>query len=279
MALCSMDILLKEAAEEKKAIGAFNVGNMEMIIGAVKAAEETNCPIIMQIAEKRLAHSPLDLMAPMMVNAAKQSKANITVHLDHGVTLHNIQKALDYGFSSVMFDGSLYSYQENIDKSREVVTLAAKYGASVEGEIGVVGGNEGGKENHAINYTNPTDALNFSKSINLTALAIAIGNAHGHYAVAPELRFDILEETAKLVDIPLVLHGGTGLTEENFLKAIKLGIRKVNIATSCFDALTISAKSYFSTTDKPDYFGLNEAMIEDFYQKVKQHIHIFNGKE
>ncbi|MDF2656320.1 MAG: fba 5 [Bacillota bacterium] len=276
MPLCNMKSLLTEAEQKKKAVGAFNVGNMEMIIAVIKAAEDLNCPIIMQVAEKRLTHSPLDLMGPMMVNAAKGAKVDIAVHLDHGVSFENIQKALDYGFTSVMFDGSLFPLEQNIQKTRDVISMAAPYGADVEAEIGVVGGNEGGSENHSISYTDPADALTFSKSSDLTALAIAIGNAHGNYTVAPELRFDILEQTAKLVDLPLVLHGGTGLTEEDFKTAIRLGIRKVNIATSCYDALTASAQTYLNRDGHHDYFGLNEAMIEGFYEKVKQHIHIFN---
>lgn len=276
MALCNMKALLANATERKKAVGAFNVGNMEMIIGVIKAAEDLNCPVIMQIAEKRLSHSPLDLMAPMMVNAAKQAKIDIAVHLDHGVSFSNIKKSLDYGFTSVMFDGSLYSLQDNIKNTKEIIDLAANYGADVEGEIGVVGGNEGGTESHTIQYTKPEDALAFYENTNLDALAIAIGNAHGNYTIAPALRFDIVEATSKLVSAPLVLHGGTGLTEEDFKKAIQFGIRKINIATSCYDALTLQAEDYFNQYKNPNYFGLNEAMIEGFYNKVKQHIHIFN---
>lgn len=277
MSLCNMKTLLAGARTDGKAIGAFNVGNMEMILGAVKAAEELNSPIIMQLAEKRLPHSPLDLMAPMMVNAAKHAKVDIAVHFDHGVSVQNISKVLEYGFTSVMFDGSLFPLKENILKTRDIISLAKRYGASVEGEIGVVGGNEGGTVDHMIEYTRPEDALTFFTEANPDALAIAIGNAHGNYAVAPKLRFDIVEETAKLVDAPLVLHGGTGLMEEDFKTAIRLGIRKVNIATSCYDALTLEAKNYLDRTPSPNYFGLNEAMIEGFYNRVKQHISLFNG--
>jgi len=276
MALCNMKALLANIADRKKAVGAFNVGSMEMVIGVIKAAEDLNCPVIMQIAEKRLSHSPLDLMGPMMVNAAKLAKVDIAVHFDHGTSLENIKKALDYGFTSVMFDGSAFPLHENIKKTQEIVALAKNYGASVEGEIGVVGGNEGGTENHAIQYTLPEDALLFSKQTKLDSLAIAIGNAHGYYTVAPELRFDIIEATASLVNVPLVLHGGTGLTEEDFKTAIQFGIRKINIATACYDALTLQAQNYFKKCEEPNYFGLNESMIEGFYNKVKQHIHVFN---
>lgn len=276
MALTFMKELLKAANDRKEAVGAFNVGSMEMIIGVVKAAEDLNCPVIMQIAEKRLSHSPLELMGPMMIAAAKNAKVDIAVHLDHGITISKIQQALELGFTSTMFDGSLFPLQENINKTQEIIRLAEKYGAAVEGEIGVVGGSEGDSKEHTICYTLPEDALEFSNKTGLDALAIAIGNAHGNYPVAPKLRFDILEKTSKLVSTPLVLHGGTGLTEDDFRKAIRLGIRKVNIATSCYDSLTQHAHSYFNNSDHPNYFGLNEAMIEGFYYKVKEHIQIFS---
>ncbi|MBR0600563.1 ketose-bisphosphate aldolase [Sinanaerobacter chloroacetimidivorans] len=276
MTIANMKELIRNAVLGKKAVGAFNVGNMEMIIAAIKAAEDLNCPIIMQIAEKRLSHSPLELMGPMMVAAAKNAKVEIAVHFDHGTDIHKIKQALELGFTSAMFDGSHFPMQENIDRTKEVIHLASRYGAAVEGEIGIVGGSEGGNTEHAVSYTKPEDAVSFAAETGLDALAIAIGNAHGNYPVAPDLRFDILQETSMQIDTPLVLHGGTGLTASDFKKAISLGIRKVNIATSCYDSLTRSALGYFEHNQQPNYFGLNEAMIEGFYHKVKEHILIFN---
>lgn len=275
--LVTMKELLIKAEKENIAIGAFSVGNMEMVMGVLRAAEELNTPVILQIAEKRLGCSPLELMAPMMVSAAKNANVQVAVHLDHGLTLDCIKKALAYGFTSVMLDCSLKPLNENIEITKEVVKLAREYGATVEAELGVVGGNEGDTEEHIITCTDPQTAKQFCKETGIDALAVAIGNAHGNYPVLPELRFDVLEEIHNLTDIPLVLHGGTGITAEMFRRAISLGIRKINIATASFDALTASAKEYLS--DGENYFTLSEKMVQGVYHNVKKHINIFNNKE
>lgn len=268
---------LLEAADKKGvAVGAFSVGNMEMVMGAVKAAEELNTPIILQIAEVRLKNSPLELMGPMMIAAAKNAKVDIAVHLDHGLKFETVKKALELGFTSVMFDGSLLPLEENIKQVHAVVAEAYKYGATVEAELGVVGGNEGEGKKHEILCTDPDDAVKFCEQTGVDALAVAIGNAHGNYPVSPELRFDVLEEINKRVNIPLVLHGGTGISDEQFRHAIKLGIRKVNIATASFDHLAKYAKDYCDGKEKANYFELSAAEVEGVYQNVKRHIKVFN---
>lgn len=224
MALVTMKKLLEQARAENRGVGAFSVGNMEMVKGALQAAEELRTSIILQIAEVRLKHSPLALMGPMMVQAAKEAKVDVAVHLDHGLTLETVQKALDLGFTSVMFDSSLYPFEENIARTKQVVELARRYGATVEAELGLVGGSEDGKAGHGIRCTDPADAEVFCRETGVDALAVAIGNAHGNYPVAPELAFDVLEEIHRRVHIPLVLHGGSGITDEDFRKAISLGI-------------------------------------------------------
>lgn len=278
MSLVKMVDVLKWAQDNNCAVGAFSVGNMEMVLGAVKAAEEMNVPIILQIAEKRMKQSPLHLMAPMMISAAKNAKVPIAVHLDHGLTFECIKESLAYGFTSVMLDGSLLPYEENVELTKKVRAEADKYGATVEAELGVVGGNEGDNAKHEIMCTDPDTALDFCERTGVDCLAVAIGNAHGNYPVLPELRFDVLEAINDKVDIPLVLHGGTGITAEMFRKAISLGIRKINIATASFDALANSAKSYISTVEKPDYFTLSPLMAEAVCDNVKRHIEIFNNK-
>lgn len=278
MPLVKMKTLIERADKENKAVGAFSVGNMEMVMGAVRAAEEMNTPIILQIAEKRLLNSPLELMAPMMVSAAKNSKVDIAVHLDHGLTLDCIKKSLEFGFTSVMLDLSLLPLEENIEKTKEVVALAAKTGATVEAELGVVGGNEGDTEEHVITCTDPQVAKRFCEETGIDCLAVAIGNAHGNYPVLPELRFDVLEEINNTVSVPLVLHGGTGITAEMFRKSITLGIRKINIATASFDHLAKYAKAYSDTVETPDYFALSAKMSEGVYENVRKHIEIFNNK-
>ena len=275
MSLVTLKELISEADKRGVAIGAFSVGNMEMVLGAVKAAEELNTPIILQIAEVRLPSSPLSIIAPMMVAAAENSKVDICVHFDHGQKYETVLQALDLGFSSVMLDGSLLSYEDNIALTKKVVEVAKEYGASVEAELGVVGGNEGGGKAHKIQCTDPALAEDFCKRTGIDALAVAIGNAHGNYPVAPELRLDVLKKIDESCDTPLVLHGGTGITPETFQECIRKGVRKVNIATASFDAVAKAAKETTSF-DKPNYFNLSQSMADAVYENVKKHIKIFN---
>ncbi|MDO5780892.1 MAG: class II aldolase [Eubacteriales bacterium] len=276
MALVKMKDLLKRAEEKNIGCGAFSVGNMEMVKGAIRAAEELGTPIILQIAEVRLKNSPLHLMGPMMVQAAKEAKVDVAVHLDHGLTFETVDKALELGFTSVMLDASTLPFEENIAKVKTVVEKAQKYGATVEAELGLVGGSEDGSCDHGIRCTDPDDAVVYAKETGIDALAVAIGNAHGNYPVAPTLAFDVLEKIHEKVDIPLVLHGGSGITDKDFQRAISLGIRKVNIATASFNSLTAHVEKYMASTDKHNFFDLNEAMVQGTYENVKRHILVFN---
>lgn len=277
LALVPMKDLLDRATGKGIAVGAFSVGNMEMVMGAVKAAEELGTPIILQIAEVRLKNSPLELMGPMMIAAAENSSVDIAVHLDHGLKTETVAAALELGFSSVMFDGSLLPLSKNIETVKNIVRLAADYGATVEAELGVVGGNEGEGKQHEILCTNPDDAKIFCDETGVDALAVAIGNAHGNYPVSPELRFDVLEKINNTISTPLVLHGGTGISDEQFQRAIKLGVRKINIATASFDNLAAYAKAYCDNKEgKANYFELSSCEVEGVYQNVKRHIKVFS---
>lgn len=276
MALVTMKALLEQARAERRGVGAFSVGNMEMVKGAVQAAEELRTPIILQIAEVRLKHSPLHLMGPMMVQAAKEAEVDIAVHLDHGLTMETVRQALELGFTSVMYDSSAYSFAENIERTREAAELARAYGATVEAELGLVGGSEDGSCDHGIRCTNPRDAKIFCERTGVDALAVAIGNAHGNYPVAPRLAFDVLEQIhAETGSIPLVLHGGSGITDEDFQTAIRKGIVKVNIATASFNRLMKRSEEYMRTEGAHNYFSLNEAMVRGTYENVKHHIEVF----
>ena len=276
MALVKMKDLLRRAEEKNIGCGAFSVGNMEMVRGAIRAAEELDTPIILQIAEVRLKNSPLHLMGPMMVQAAKEAKVDVAVHLDHGLTFESVDKALELGFTSVMLDASTLPFEENIARVKAVVEKVRKYGATVEAELGLVGGSEDGSCDHGIRCTDPDDAVVYARETGIDALAVAIGNAHGNYPVAPTLAFDVLEKIHEKVDIPLVLHGGSGITDKDFQKAISLGIRKVNIATASFNSLTAHVEKYMESTDKHNFFDLNEAMAQGTYENVKKHILVFN---
>jgi len=274
--LVNMKELLIAAQKSDWAVGSFSVSNMEMVLGIIKAAEETNSPIILQIAEVRLKHSPLKIIGPLMVAAATYAKVPVAVHFDHGLTLENIKLALDIGFTSVMFDGSHLPLEENIAKTIQTVELAKKYGASVEAEIGCVGGSEDGSEDIAINCTSPDDAVRFINATNVDALAIAIGNAHGNYKETPHLRFDILTKVRDSVTVPLVLHGGTGILPEEFIKCRKNGIKKINIATATFDSVCNSVCNAFQKGSINGYYDLQSAEVEGAYNNALKHIEVFD---
>lgn len=276
MALVKMKELLQNAAVKHIGAGAFSVGNMEMVMGVIQAAEELNTPVILQIAEVRLKHSPLHLIGPLMVAAAKSAKVDVAVHLDHGLSIGVVKQALELGFTSVMLDASRASFEDNIKMTRQVVELAAAYQATVEAELGLVGGSEDGSEDHGIRCTDPGAAKTFCESTGIDALAVAIGNAHGDYPVAPSLEFGVLAEINQMAGVPLVLHGGSGISDEDFRRAISLGIKKVNIATASFNRLTECVEDYIKAPGKHNYFALNEAMVRGTYENVVKHIRIFN---
>jgi len=263
--------ILLPAFKQGRLIGAFNTGSLEMTMGILRAAEELNRPILLQIAEKRLRHSPLHLMGPLMVSAAEQARVPVAVQLDHGEGEDVIREALGYGFTGVMFDGSHLSLEENIAQTEQVRTLAP--GTWLEGEIGVLAGSEGGPEAEAL-HSDPAQAEVYAKQSGCDCLAVSIGNAHGRYKGKPRLNFAILEEIRRrLPDTPLVLHGGTGIPQEDLHRAARLGICKVNIATASFDALRQGAASLSGG----DYFALNEAMVQNVYESTIRQLNWFEG--
>ncbi|NIZ47721.1 ketose-bisphosphate aldolase (plasmid) [Entomospira nematocerorum] len=275
MSLIKTSQLLVLAKKHHYAIGAFNVANMEMIMGAVQAAEELHSPIILQIAEGRLFYSPLHLIAPMLVEAAKKSKVQIAINFDHGKTINLMKQALDFGFSSVMVDYSHENLENNIFMTNEVKALADSYNASIEAEIGVVGGSEDDSTSLQVKYSNIDDIKYFLLHANTNALAVAIGNAHGHYAGEPHLNFDLLESISSLSNVPLVLHGGTGISKEDFHRCIQYGIAKINIATSSFDAIYSSI--YSKQSNHQNFFEVSQAIVQATKENVMQHIEMFGS--
>lgn len=275
--LVNMRDLLEDAERGNYAVGSFSVANMEMVLGVLKAAEELNAPIILQIAEVRLKQSPLEIIGSLMVAAAENADTPVAVHFDHDKTIEKITEALDLGFTSVMFDGSHLPLEENIETTKKVISIAEEYDAAVEAEIGCVGGSEDGSEDIAINCTKPDDAVRFEKETGVDALAIAIGNAHGNYKSTPKLRFDILKQVDDMTETPLVLHGGTGISPEDFVKCSKTGIKKINIATATFDSVENTVKEAYKNGNIKGYYDLHEAEIEGAYQNAKRHILIFGS--
>lgn len=275
MPLVKMTELFPKYGDNSYAIGAFNVSDMEMAMGAIKAAEDLQAPIILQIAEGRLRYSPLKLLGPIMMAAAKKCKVPAAVHLDHGGTLETIKLALSLGFTSVMFDGSKYPLEENIARTKEVVELAHAQGAAVEGEIGCVGGAEGDYKSVDIRVTDVEEAKRFAAETGIDAMAVAIGTAHGNYQEQPKLRLDRLQEIAEATECPLVLHGGTGLTEDDFKNCIKRGIKKINIATASYDSSAAKIKEVHGAKPEANYFDFSDAIVQGTCENVKRHMHIF----
>lgn len=272
MPLVTMKELLLNAEKGNYAVGGFNVANMEMAMGVIQAAEELASPVILQIAEVRLSHSPLNLIGPAMVAAAKAAKVPVAVNLDHGLTLGRVQEALDIGFTSVMIDGSRFPMDKNIQITNEARKLAAKYGATTEAEIGAI---HPGSE--SVEYTDADEAARFYQAVQVDALAIAIGNAHGLYQGKPHLKFDVLSQIDHKVPVPLVLHGGTGISEADFKKCISLGIRKINVATATFNSVEDHVHQLYKAKNEVGYFTLHDTEIKGAYENVKHHIMMFGS--
>lgn len=276
MSLVNMKSLLKKAQEENYGVGAFSVADMEMIMGVIKAAEERRSPAILQIAQVRLPYSPLPLIGPMMIAAAKNASVPIGVHFDHGLDIDVIKEALEIGFTSVMIDASHLPLKQNIEIVARVKELADYYGVAVEAEVGQLAGSEDGTVNQTMYYSDPLEVKKLYDNTGVDAIALSIGNAHGLYKSVPKLNFNILEQSRKLVDVPLVLHGGTGISDEDFRACIQGGIRKVNIATANFIAVEESVRTY-CLGEKRDYFTMSNAMVEGTYEEVARHMDVFGS--
>lgn len=279
--LVSLNEVLAEAEKKGCAIGSFNTPNLENIIAVLTAAEKKNVPVILMHAEIHESVSPLDTIGPVMVLSAQRSRVKVAVHLDHGADLAYLERALKLGFTSVMFDGSLLPYEENVDLTKKTVALAARFGASVEAEIGVLGGREGGAEagKPEDKYTDPALALRFVKETGIDALACSFGTAHGLYKVAPKLDFERIQKIRDLTGLPLVMHGGSGLPMEDYTLAIKRGIRKINYYTYMSQAGTTATKAYLA--EHPDvvfYHDIALNATQKMEENVEKVISVFSGE-
>ena len=232
--------LLREAEERKIAIGAFNVTGMATMTAILEAAEELNEPVIIDFApvHEEIGIIELDRIGPAMVALAKASKVRVCCHLDHGVEIDYIKKALDLGFTSCMYDGSALPYEENIANTRKVVEMAKKYGATVEAELGKMAGltlnNDHVVENRGIDRSNSTDpkqAKDFVEATGIDMLACSFGTSHGLYVKAPVLDSELVKEIHETAAIPVVMHGGSGVTDEEIRKCVANGVRKINYYT------------------------------------------------
>ena len=231
--LVSLNEILKIAEAKKCAIGSFNTPNLASMKAVIGAAEKLNTPVIIMHAQvhEEMGLTTMEEIAPIMLFMADKASVPVCVHLDHGTDMSYVKRALDLGFTSVMYDGSELEKKMNYANTSIVVEMARKYGASVEAEIGSMGAREGGGAGGESIYTDPDEATKFAENTGIDALACAFGTAHGLYAKEPKLDFPRLEKIGKLVSIPLVMHGGSGVSCEDYKRVIQLGIRKINYYT------------------------------------------------
>ncbi len=244
MPLVSMNEFLPKAKANKFAVGQFNMNNLEFAQAIVEAAMIEKSPFIFGVSEGALKYMGIEFTVALAEAAAKKSGLPIALHLDHGSSFEVAMKCIRAGFSSVMFDGSHYSFEENIRLTKEVVKAAHAMGVSVEGELGTIGGVEDdiSVDEEDANLANPEEAIRFWEETGVDCVAIAVGTAHGMYAGEPNIRFDIIEQVARAIPVPIVLHGGSGVPDEMIRKSIEVGVGKINVNTENQVACTESIR-------------------------------------
>lgn len=274
--LVNLNDVLKKAQEGKYAVGLFNTTDSDMLQAVIEAAEELNSPVVIGTAEVLLPYGELQLIAPSVIAAAKRAKVPVVVHYDHGLTFDRCMEALKLGFSSVMFDGSAKDYETNLAETREIVKIAHSFGASVEGEIGHVGQASDGDEDLTDMYTTPEEAKAYIDATGVDALAIAIGSAHGVYKKKPMLNIERLKEIRAAVDTPLVLHGGSGLSDDDFRNTIREGIAKVNIFTDL--CLAGDRATTDGIAQGIGYLETRNLKVQYIKEAVKEKIRLFGSE-
>lgn len=282
--LVTMNEVLYDAKKGHYAVGLFNAVNLELARGIIAAAEQTGSPVIMGTAEVLFPYGPLEEVSYYLLPMAKKAKVPVVIHLDHGLRKETCLKALELGFTSIMYDCSTDSYDENVRKVKEMADIAHSFGATIEGELGHVGDNEGSAEgsSHLADpskyFTDPKMAKDYVEKTGIDALAIAVGNAHGAYKLPPKLDFERIRTIAKTVNVPLVLHGGSGLTDNDFKQAIQEGISKVNIFTDINVAAVKAEFSKFTDMNK-GIIDLIPAAVEAIKQETMKKMELFGSVE
>ena len=281
--LVSLKEVIEEGKKQKIAVGAFNTPNLECLLAVLDAAEKLNEPVIISHAQLHENVAPIDKVGRVMVELAKHSKVNVCVHLDHGEDFEYCKKAISLGFTSVMIDYSAKSYEENIAGTREVVEYAHKHGVNVEAGLGRLPNREGGTDGDGGKpedlYTDVNLVPDYLEKTGVDALAIAFGTAHGIYKVKPVLNMDVITKVREKTDIPLVMHGGSGISDEEYREVIRRGINKINYYTYMSYAGYAAAKQY-GEKEKTGFFhdmalSAQKAMEED----VRRAMRVFCNKE
>lgn len=252
MSLVTSEQMLSDAQKGGYAVGAFNVENMEMVKAVIAAAEELKAPVMLQTTPSTVTYGNLEMYHAMVMAEAKKAAVPVCLHLDHGSSFDLAVKAIHAGYTSVMIDGSHEDFESNVALTKKVVEIARIWGVPVEAELGKVGGKEDDMEAEADTNTNPEEAREFVERTGVSSLAVAIGTAHGFYAKTPVLDKERISEIKKLVSIPLVLHGASGLSDEDVKECVRRGMCKVNFATELRVAYTEAGQKLMEKT--PDIF-------------------------
>ena len=281
--LVTLKEVLQVAEEKEIAVGAFNAANLESLQAVIGAAEELNFPVILQFAQCHEPWIPLKLIGPVMVRAAKEASIPVCVHLDHGETLDYLKEALELGFTGIMYDGSVLPYEENLGNTRKAVEMAGKCGASVEAELGSMGKRESGAgdadgDDTKI-YTDPLQAKAFVEASGIDALACSFGTTHGIYLSTPKLDFNVVRQVRAVTnDIPVVMHGGSGVSCEDYREAIRAGVRKINYFTYMDKAGGNAAETYLKglKAREPAFFSsVSMAARDAMKENVKAAMRMF----
>ncbi|MFD2673415.1 class II fructose-1,6-bisphosphate aldolase [Marinicrinis sediminis] len=276
MPLVSMNEFLPKAKEKKFAVGQFNMNNLEFAQAIMQAAIEENSPFIYGVSEGALKYMGIDFTVAMAKAAADKSGLPIALHLDHGSSFEVAMECIRAGFSSVMFDGSHHSFEDNIRLTKEVVKAAHAMGVSVEGELGTIGGVEDdiSVDEADAALAKPSEAIQYYEETGVDCLAIAVGTAHGMYAGEPNIHFDIIEEVTRAIPVPVVLHGGSGVPDEMIKRSIAAGVGKINVNTenqvACTQAIRDALAANSKVYDPRKYLGpARNAMVEVVRSKIR----------
>jgi len=277
--LVNMNDILLPAKEGKYGVGFFNAVNVEMARAIIETAEELKAPVMIGTAEVLLPAMELDLVANYLIPMAKKATVPVCVHYDHGLTFERCMQAVKLGFTSVMYDCSTAPYEENITKVAEMVKICHAMGVTVEAELGHVGDNAGsGKLTNPEDYfTDPDTAVDYVKRTGVDSLAVAVGNAHGDYAFPPKLDFDRIQIISEKTNLPLVLHGGSGLADADFKNAVRLGVSKINIFTDIDKAGKAGVEAGIAAGERT-MMGLIPYEIKAMKKVVAEKIKLFGSE-
>lgn len=282
--LVNLQAVLAYAEEKKCAVGAFNTPNFECIMAVIHNAEKYQLPVIIEHAQVHENVMPLETIGPVMVHFAQKAKVPVCVHLDHGESLDYIKKALELGFSSAMYDGSKLSFEENVENTLKAVEMVRKFNAGIEAELGVMTGAEGAGQvktpaDNEDMYTDPALAQKFVRATGIDALAASFGTVHGFYSAKPKLDFDRIEQIKKLTGVPVVMHGGSGLTKDDYKEAIARGVRKINYYSYMSRAAAMEVRKHITDPSIQYFHDIAAIAVKAMQEDSEQAMQIFYGLE